>query len=293
MTLDHLAFMPSGSGRSSLIGVAISLIGNILISLALNCQKLAHVRLEREGNNDGGEQQALGQENGSSENQALLHPSTSSQNSPNYGTSQGGPDHGKKTNGASQTHNEEGQGPQNESMSTTFLKSKLWWVGISLMTLGEFGNFLCRCLFENGVCYPRHLMLINFFSLRLAYGFAPASLVAPLGAVALLSNVIISPIMLKERFFPSDIGGILLAIIGAVTVVFSSKQSDATLNPDELMEAISQKGFIAYVIVAFILAATLAWASTTVLGQRYILLDVGVCAVLGKRRAAQRGPLQR
>lgn len=155
--------MPSGSGRSSLIGVAISLIGNILISLALNCQKLAHVRLEREGNDGGGEQQALGQENGSSENQALLHPSTSSQNSPNYGTSQGGPDHGKKTNGASQTHNEEGQGPQNESMSTTFLKSKLWWVGISLMTLGEFGNFLCRCLFENGVCYPRHLMLINFF----------------------------------------------------------------------------------------------------------------------------------
>lgn len=96
--------------------------------------------------------------------------------------------------------------------------------------------------------------------------------------------------MLKERFFPSDIGGILLAIIGAVTVVFSSKQSDVTLNPDELLEAISQKGFISYVIIALILAASLAWASTTALGQRYILLDVGVCAVLGKKSNAQEAP---
>lgn len=87
--------------------------------------------------------------------------------------------------------------------------------------------------------------------------------------------------MLKERFHISDIGGIILAIIGAVTVVFSSKQNDATLDPDELWTAISQKGFIAYFIIAVILAALLAWASSTSLGQRYILLDVGVCAVLG------------
>lgn len=134
--------MPSGSGRSSLIGVAISLIGNILISLALNCQKLAHVRLEKESNES---EQSQGHESGSSEeNQALVEISGSSQGVHNYGTSQN-VDHGKKINGAIQTHDEEGQGHQNENMSTTFLRSRLWWVGISLMTLGEFGNFLCEC----------------------------------------------------------------------------------------------------------------------------------------------------
>jgi drug/metabolite transporter (DMT)-like permease len=143
------------------------------------------------------------------------------------------------------------------------------------MTLGEFGNFLCE--FSSPLCT---VFSLTFFGSS-AYGFAPASLVAPLGAVALLSNVLISPVMLGEQFYPSDIGGIILAIIGAVTVVFSSKQSDATLSPDELLEAVKQKGFIAYVVIAIVLAASLAWASTTRLGQRWILLDVGVCAVLG------------
>jgi drug/metabolite transporter (DMT)-like permease len=105
--------------------------------------------------------------------------------------------------------------------------------------------------------------------------------VAPLGAVALLANVVFSPLILKERFHPSDLGGILLAIIGAVTVVFSSKQDDVTLNPDELWTAICRKEFIAYTIIAIGLAASLVWGSTTALGQRFVLLDVGVCAVLG------------
>lgn len=116
-----------------------------------------------------------------------------------------------------------------------------------------------------------------------AYGYAPASLVAPLGAVALLANVIISPILLKERFYPADLGGILLAIIGAVTVVFSSKQSNMELNPDELWHALCRKEFIAYAVIAIALAALLVWLSTTSLGQRWILLDIGVCAVLGER----------
>lgn len=39
-----------------------------------------------------------------------------------------------------------------------YLKSKLWWIGLALMSIGECGNFL-------------------------SYGFAPASVVAPLGTV--------------------------------------------------------------------------------------------------------------
>jgi hypothetical protein len=43
------------------------------------------------------------------------------------------------------------------------------------VVLGEVGNFL-------------------------AYGFAPAILVAPLGTVALISNAVIAPLLLKEAF---------------------------------------------------------------------------------------------
>ena len=67
-----------------------------------------------------------------------------------------------------------------------------------------------------------------------------------------------------------------------MTVVFSSKQSNAELNPDELWRALCRKEFIAYAVIAIALAALLVWLSTTSLGQRWILLDIGVCAVLGE-----------
>lgn len=49
----------------------------------------------------------------------------------------------------------------------------LWLLGLALMVLGEFGNFL-------------------------SYSFAPASLVAPLGSVALVANVGLAPLIVKE-----------------------------------------------------------------------------------------------
>ncbi|PWN37835.1 DUF803-domain-containing protein [Meira miltonrushii] len=268
------------SGRNSLIGVAISLAGNVLISLALNCQKLAHTRMQREA--QGLDPNFLSDEEEESESQPLQKSSRSPSSSGRgqdvgYGSTSSLP---KPTNANNSppksrqmsrsssvsagsgkrksTSESDGENnePNRKEVNTEFLRSRLWWLGLGLMSLGEFGNFL-------------------------SYAYAPASLVAPLGAVALLSNVIIAPILLKERFRPSDLGGILLAIIGAVTVVFSSKQSDATLNPDELLKAVLRPEFLAYTGIVIVFVIALAYVSSTSLGDRYILLDLGVCALLG------------
>lgn len=285
------------ASRSSLVGVAISLTGNVLISLALNCQKLAHLRLQREaqgldpdelsddeGGDDGdGEHQPLLRHGAASSGTHHLAPhdgygsashgtprspaTPKSRDSSQPSSRRSSSTTAKMANGQvkpAEVHDQQQQQQQQdgngnerkESMSTEFLRSRLWWLGLGLMTLGELGNFL-------------------------SYGFAPASLVAPLGAVALLSNVIISPILLKEHFRPSDLGGIALAIVGAVTVVFSSKQNDPTLTPDQLLQAILRTEFIVYVCIVVALIALLVWASSTSWGDRYIMVDVGVCALFG------------
>ncbi|NP_001005069.1 NIPA-like protein 2 [Xenopus tropicalis] len=61
-----------------------------------------------------------------------------------------------------------------------YYKSKLWWFGMFLMGAGELGNFA-------------------------AYGFAPATLIAPLGCVAVIGSAAISVVFLKETLRPSDI----------------------------------------------------------------------------------------
>jgi drug/metabolite transporter (DMT)-like permease len=98
-----------------------------------------------------------------------------------------------------------------------YLKSKLWWLGLALMSIGECGNFL-------------------------SYGYANSSVVAPLGTVvsrwiaqeayvqALIANCIFAPLILKERFKLKDLVGVGLAILGAVTVVWSSSDSNPRVS---------------------------------------------------------------
>ncbi|CAG8695305.1 15539_t:CDS:2 [Gigaspora margarita] len=74
-------------------------------------------------------------------------------------------------------------------------------------------------------------------------------IIAPLGTVALISNVILAPIMLKETFRPQDLIGILIAIIGAVVVVINSKS-------DEVKEVIPTQ-FVLFTISAIIGSAIL------------------------------------
>lgn len=71
------------------IGIAVTLASNVLISLALNCQKLAHMRLE-----------------------AVTPPA------PHERT------------------------PFLPGARPSYLRSRLWWLGFTLMALGETGNFL-------------------------------------------------------------------------------------------------------------------------------------------------------
>uniref|UniRef100_A0A8C5AZN8 NIPA like domain containing 2 n=1 Tax=Gadus morhua TaxID=8049 RepID=A0A8C5AZN8_GADMO len=63
-----------------------------------------------------------------------------------------------------------------------YYTSRLWWCGVLLMGVGELGNFA-------------------------AYGFAPASLIAPLGCVAVIASAIISVAFLKETLRATDIVG--------------------------------------------------------------------------------------
>lgn len=125
------------------------------------------------------------------------------------------------------------------------------------MTVGEAGNFL-------------------------AYGFAPASIVSPLGVVALISNCVIAPIMLKERFRLRDFWGVVVAVAGAITVVLSAKTEEKKLGPHEIWGAITTTAFEIYLGVTIGLIAVLIWASPKY-GNKTILIDLGLVGLFGEQ----------
>ena len=59
---------------------------------------------------------------------------------------------------------------------------------------------------------------LNFIALQ----FAPQSLVAPLGSISLVVNVIIAPLINRESFTWKDIVGVILIVGGSsMTVAFA------------------------------------------------------------------------
>lgn len=113
------------------------------------------------------------------------------------------------------------------TQSNNYLHNPLWWLGIILMIFGEVGNFIGRCLklkTTNNVC---HVCKHCYF---LAYGFAPASTIAPLGTTTLISNVVMAPLILREKFRLQGLMGVLFAVFGASIVVFSSKSEEVAVG---------------------------------------------------------------
>ncbi|KAI2639845.1 DUF803-domain-containing protein [Hypomontagnella submonticulosa] len=242
---------------SSLIGIVTAISGNVLIALALNVQRYSHIQLHR--------RRVEARERAK---EALKRARGEHRNG--YGTAD-------TSNGEAQNNGEEaidstGTHPLARSVqsvdsnltersyddpkvASTYLKSPSWWLGQVLMTFGEMGNFL-------------------------AYGFAPASIVSPLGVVALISNCVIAPMFFGEAFRKRDFWGVVIAVAGAVTVVLSANQEETKLDPHDVWDAITTMEFEIYMGITILFIVILMWASPRY-GNRTILIDLGLVGLFG------------
>ncbi|XP_077383032.1 NIPA-like protein 2 [Festucalex cinctus] len=157
IALAHRAKVMENPFQAYLLGIIISICGNVLISISLNIQKYAHVRLAQRG-------------------------------------------------------------------SKPYYTSVLWWCGLLLMGVGELGNFA-------------------------AYGFAPASLIAPLGCVSVIASAIISVIFLKETLCVSDVVGGTLAITGTYVLVTFAPHTSTYITAHLLQFYIMSWHFLLYLMI--------------------------------------------
>ncbi len=258
---------------SSLIGIVTAIVGNILISFALNIQRYAHIRLAREQEEQkkpwnksnpksvrrgyGTQQSNIAEDRIKANLNAPLDDEqpTNGQNPTEYIHVPGAHNGSLHSRSSSESTIKQSEKPKPQAERKTYLKSPYWWIGIILMIAGEAGNFI-------------------------AYGFAPASIVSPLGVVALVSNCIIAPCLLHERFRQRDFWGVVVAIGGAVTIVLSAKNSETKMGPHDVWAAITRWEFETYLGITAALIIVLMWASEKY-GEKTILIDLGLVALCG------------
>ena len=84
--------------------------------------------------------------------------------------------------------------PVPEYSMSSMVAIPVWWFGIVLLLTGEIFNFM-------------------------AYGFAPTSVIAPLGTLSIISGALSGYLYLGERIKSRNVGGIVLSMVGATVIV--------------------------------------------------------------------------
>lgn len=141
-----------------------------------------------------------------------------------------------------------------------FLWNPTWWMGTFLMAAGEVGNFA-------------------------AFAFAPASLVAPLGAWSVVLSAILAHLFLGESISNGNLIGIALCVAGAFLIGTSGPDVsivEASLDADAVFKLLTRLPFAIFLFLVLISTISLIYVShRTMLGRRYIFVYVGVSSLLG------------
>ncbi|KAF3676107.1 putative magnesium transporter NIPA6 [Capsicum annuum] len=137
-----------------------------------------------------------------------------------------------------------------------YLLEPLWWTGMITMIVGEVANFV-------------------------AYIYAPAVLVTPLGVLSIIISALLAHFMLKERLQRLGVLGCISCIVGSVVIVIHAPQENMPASLQEIWMLATQPAFLIYV------AATLSMVLALILhfepryGQTNILVYLGICSLMG------------
>ncbi|XP_012231836.1 magnesium transporter NIPA2 [Linepithema humile] len=137
-----------------------------------------------------------------------------------------------------------------------YLKEWIWWAGLLSMGIGEAANFV-------------------------AYAFAPASLVTPLGALSVLVSAVLASKYLNEKLNLLGKIGCLLCILGSTIIVLHSPKEEEVSSLSELVVKIREPGYVSYVLIVIICTLSIIFHFGPAYGKQHILVYICLCSSVG------------
>ncbi|GIY00373.1 hypothetical protein CDAR_583521 [Caerostris darwini] len=137
-----------------------------------------------------------------------------------------------------------------------YLKEWIWWAGLLSMGIGEAANFI-------------------------AYAFAPASLVTPLGALSVLVSAVLSSRYLGEKLNLLGKTGCFLCIIGSTVIVLHSPKEGSVDSIEILRQLLLEPGFVVYVAIIAISSSFLILYCAPRYGSSNVVVYILICSMIG------------
>nr|VWP02477.1 Thioredoxin reductase (EC [Ganoderma boninense] len=137
-----------------------------------------------------------------------------------------------------------------------YLKSPLWWIGMTMMILGELCNFA-------------------------AYAFVEAIVVTPMGALSVVICAILSSIFLQEKLSFFGWLGCGLCVLGSVIIALNGPQESSIGQITEFQKLFLSPGFLVYGSILIAAALVIVFFFAPRYGKKSMLWYIMVCSMIG------------
>ncbi|KAH9949417.1 magnesium transporter NIPA-domain-containing protein [Amylocystis lapponica] len=137
-----------------------------------------------------------------------------------------------------------------------YLKSPMWWTGMTLMILGELCNFA-------------------------AYAFVEAIIVTPMGALSVVISSLLSHFILHEKLSLFGWISSFQCLLGAAILALNGPQEQSVSTIEGFKHLFVTPWFLAYGGVVLVVAAVLAFWVIPRWGKNSMLPCLGVCSLIG------------
>ncbi|KAI0028594.1 magnesium transporter NIPA-domain-containing protein, partial [Vararia minispora EC-137] len=137
-----------------------------------------------------------------------------------------------------------------------YLASPLWWIGMTMMILGEICNFV-------------------------AYAFVQAIVVTPLGALSVVISAMLSSIFLKETLTFFGWLGCGLCILGSVIIALNGPQEDSISKILEFQKLFISLRFLSYIGLLIAASIVIIVYFAPRYGAKSMIWYILVCSMIG------------
>lgn len=137
-----------------------------------------------------------------------------------------------------------------------YLRNPVWWVGMVTMMTGETANFL-------------------------AYAYAPAILVTPLGAITIAASALMARCFLGERLHICGLFGIAICSLGTVLLVRFAPEETVVTSVEEVWSLGMQPAFRIYFVCVILSSLFLIYEMVPRFGQTHVLVYILICSLVG------------
>lgn len=137
-----------------------------------------------------------------------------------------------------------------------YLKNVWWWLGMTLMIVGEICNLV-------------------------AYAFTDAILVTPMGALSVVICAILSTIFLKERLSFVGKVGCFNCIIGSVVIAVNAPEQSSVARIQDMKKWVIAPGFLSFAGVIIIACAGIAFWLGPKYGKKTMMVYITICSLIG------------